>query len=480
MDRELIRAAAAALGVAVALAAAAPAEAGPTYTVEPCCNLCPQAGNRAAYTTKFLQSFSTLVQGSDGWLFRTDDDLRTSFGPDAEGLAALKRFVAALKQRGVQLVMVYQPSRGMMHTDKLPPNVRKQYNVDAARNGYAQALQRFRSLGITVPDLDQLVKNAGEGEYFYRGDHHWTPAGAERTALLTAETIRNMKAFAGIPQKTFTTQRTGIWGKRGTLQKAATQLCGHGYPDQYAPRFVTASEGSGDLFAEEGAPQITLTGTSNSDSAYNFAGFLEQALGVEVLNESVAGGGHEGALLQYLGSEAFRKNPPKILVWELETYHNLSKTMFYRQVTPLAGDGCQSRKPLLTRTVPLKGDPTEALFNGGGSVMTLPSRDHLLDVKFSDPGVKNFKGVVWYTNGSKETISIERSGYIDTAGRFVVELRSDGEWADRGFLSLDVLKPPGARAGTSVTSQLCASDSARAPAPVQPPPKPGHSRKRKT
>ena len=476
-----MRAALAALGVAAALAAAAPAaQAGPTYVVEPCCNLCPQAANRAAYTTKFLQSFSTLVQGKDGWLFRTDDDLRTSFGPDAEGSAALKRFVGALKQRGVQLVMVYQPSRGLMHADKLPPNIRKQYNVDAARNAYVQTLQRFRSLGIVVPDLDRLLKEPGKGDYFYRGDHHWTPEGAERTAQITAETIRDMKAFAGIPQKTFTTQRTGIWGKRGTLQKAATQLCGHGYPDQYAPRFVTASEGSGDLFGDESAPAITLTGTSNSDSAYNFAGFLEQALGVEVLNESVAGGGHEGALLQYLGGEAFRKSPPKILVWELETYHNLSKTMFYRQVTPLVGDGCQSRKPLLTRTAALKGESTEALFNGGGSVMSLPSGDHLLDVRFSDPGVKNFKGIVWYTNGSKETISIEHSDYIDTNGRFVVELRSDGEWANRGFLSLDVLKPPGVKAGTTVTSHICASDSAKAPAPPQPPPKPGHSRKRNT
>ena len=53
----------------------------------------------------------------------------------------------------------------------------------------------------------------------------------------------------------------------------------------------------------------------------------------------------------------------------------------------------------------------------------LRSADHIIDVKFSDPGVKNFKAVVWYTNGSKETISIEHSDYIETNGRFVVELR---------------------------------------------------------
>jgi alginate biosynthesis protein AlgX len=463
MGRQLIRAQAAGCVLVLGLAWAAPVRAEPLYVVEPCCQLCPQAASRSAYSTRFLQSFSTLVQGRDGWLFRTDDDLRTRFGPDAEGTAMLKRFHAALKRRGIELVMVYQPPRGLMHADKLPPATRRTYDPGAARAGYTQALQRFRALGITVPQLESLLQEPGE--YFYRGDHHWTPEGAERTAAVTAEAIRGLRAFAGIPQKKFTTERTGIWAKRGTLQKAASQLCGFGYPDQYTPRFVTSAEGGGDLFADEGAPQVTLVGTSNSDSAYNFSGFLSQALGVEVLNESVAGGGHEGALLQYLPSEAFQKSPPKILVWELEPYHNLSKTQFYRQAIPLVSNGCQGRRALLSRTASLKAGSTEALFNGGGSVQALRSAGHLIDVRFSDPAVKQFKAIVWYTNGSKETISIEHSDYADTGGRFVVELRSDPEWGDRTFLSMDVMRPEGAKSGTSVAAQLCARADAAPAAP---------------
>ena len=98
------------------------------------------AANRAAYSTRFLRSFSTLIQGKDGWLFRTDDDLRSSFGPDAAGYADLKRFNAALKARGTELVMVYQPSRGLMHPDKLPASARRQFNPEAARAAYRQAL----------------------------------------------------------------------------------------------------------------------------------------------------------------------------------------------------------------------------------------------------------------------------------------------------------------------------------------------------
>lgn len=473
MGRELIRAALAAAAAASLAAAAAPARAEPTYVVERCCDLCPQAANRAAYTTRFLQSFTTLLQGKDGWLFRTDDDLRTSFGPDAAGYAALRRFDAALKARGTELVMVYQPSRGLMHPDKLPASARRQFNPEAARAAYRHALQRFRALGITVPPLDHLFGE--DGAYFYRGDHHWTPEGARRTAQVVADTIRGLPQFAGIPRKKFTTEKVGIWAKRGTFQKAATQLCGHGYADQYEPRYVTAAEGGGDLFADEAAPQVTLVGTSNGDSAYNFAGFLSEALGVDILNESVAGGGHEGALLQYLPGPEFQRSPPKILVWELETYHNLSKDLFYRQVIPLVKGGCAGRKPVLSRAVPLKGESTEVLFNGAGAVQTLRSRDHVLDVRFGDPGVKQFKGIVWYTNGSKETISIEHSDYIETGGHFTVELRDDSEWGDRVFLSLDVLRPQGAPPGVTVSAQLCERDDAaparqpaRAPAPPQP------------
>jgi len=445
-----------ALAAAALLGAAAPVRAEPTYVVERCCDLCSRAASRDAYTTRFLRSFATLVQGRDGWLFRSDDDLRTRFGPDAQGYAALKRLRGALKARGTELVMVYQPPRGLMHADKLPAAARRHYDAGAARAAYAGTLERFRAIGITVPDLGQLLGEGGAEDFFYRGDHHWTPAGARRTAQVTAEAIRRMPAFAGIPKKAFTTERVGIWSKRGTLHKAAAQLCGHGYPDQYAPRFVTSAEGGGDLFADAGAPQVTLVGTSNSDSAYNFAGFLAEALGVEILNESVAGGGHEGALLRYLPGTAFQRSPPKILVWELEPYHNLSKSMFYRQVIPLVQDGCAGRRPVLSRSATLKGESAEVLFNGGGAVQTLRSRDHVLDVRFGDAGVREFKATVWYTNGSKETLSIEHSDYAETGGRFVVELRDDPGWGERVFLSLDVLRTADVKPGATVSAQLCA------------------------
>jgi len=88
------------------------------YDLEPCCDLCPAAKNAGNYNTKFLSLFSTLVEGQDDWLFRSDIELRNEFGPDGESLEALRRFNATLQaDKNVQLVLVYQPTRGLVHAN---------------------------------------------------------------------------------------------------------------------------------------------------------------------------------------------------------------------------------------------------------------------------------------------------------------------------------------------------------------------------
>jgi alginate biosynthesis protein AlgX len=448
--------------LALVLIGSKPAQAQPQYQVEPCCELCSRAGDPAAYTTKFLQSSKVLVQGKDGWLFRSEVDLRTRFGPDEHGHRELLRLRDALKRRGVDLVMVYQPPRGLMHKDKLPKAANASYAAKQAHASYSATLKRLRGLGIAVPPLDRLLGQKGEPDYFFRADHHWTPDGARRTAELVADTVSDLPSYKKLKRKQFVTKRTGVWDKSGTLHEVAERICGAGYADQWVNQYVTEADGEGDLLGDQGVPPVTLVGTSNSGSHYNFAGFLSEYLGVDILSFDVVGGGYDGALMSYLPTDEFQKTPPKILIWELAPYHNISKPQFYRQVVPLVGDGCRKKPAVLSRNVTLKPKgSTEALFNGGGQVLRLPGKHYQLDLQFSDPAVRELKAVVWYTNGSKETLSIEHSQYLDMPGRFVAELRTDGtNWGDRLFLSLDIHPAPGTPAGTSVSAKLCARDDA--------------------
>jgi alginate biosynthesis protein AlgX len=437
--------------------AAAADQAGfPEYRIDPCCSLCPAAQNPASYNTGFLESFRTLLAGDDGWLFRSEDDLKLEFGPDEHGLRQLARLRAALAARGVTLVMMLQPPRGLMHRAQLHADDRAHYNAELAQFSYVRTLQRLREAGIIVPDLEQLVYRPGE-DYFFRADHHWTPDGARRTAEIVAERIRELPAYAQVDQRAFATRADGLFRKRGTFHKAVQRMCGFGASPQYVRSYITepAEESDGAaLLGESAPPSITLVGTSNSDPAYNFAGFLSEYLSADVLNASIAGGGMDSSMLVYLGSREFREQPPRILIWELQPYHNLSDAEFYRQVIPTLDGGCDGRAATLSDERALRAGRNEVLFNGGGRVMDLAGGDYLLDVRFSDPDVRELEAVVWYTNGRRDTVSLQvPPGSND--GRFVFGLRDDGEWADWTFLSLDIHPVGGPAPGERIETRLC-------------------------
>ena len=91
----------------------------PHYNAESCCQLCPAAADNNNYQGSFLQSNYQIIEGQNGWLFRSQSDLKTDFVPNDDGLAMLSAFRKKLESRGSQVVLVYTPSRGLMHAAQL-------------------------------------------------------------------------------------------------------------------------------------------------------------------------------------------------------------------------------------------------------------------------------------------------------------------------------------------------------------------------
>lgn len=441
------------------LALASSAAATPQYQVRAIGPLCPAAQNPSNYNSKYLSFFSTLVQGQDDWLFRTRYDLRTDFGTTAEGYRQFKRLHDALKARGIELMIVYQPTRGLVNREKLTAEEKASFDYDLARQNYLQAVAELRKTGIWVPDLSPLFDEQGKDtDYYFKADHHWTPAGAERTAKLVAETMKQIPGFSEIPKKEFESKVTGLLPKAGTLHKTASGFCGVSYATQYVDRYetVAAGEAGGDeLFGDESNPQIALVGTSNSGPAYNFAGFLEQYSGADVLNMAVSGGGFDSALLQYMSSQEFHDSPPRILVWEFATHYDLAQQSFYRQAVPLVNNGCEGRPAVMKKRVTLKPGSNEVLVNGADQLRTLAARDYLVDLTFSDPGVHQSMATIWYLNGRRENFKIEQSDRVDTGGRYVFELRNDADWRDLNVLAMEIHSPENMPAQLSVEATLC-------------------------
>ena len=457
------------LGVALAgtsATASAEASTAPHYQVQRIGPLCPLARDPAAYNSKYLSFFTTLVQGQGDWLFRSRYDLRTDFGTTAQGYRQFKRLRDALKRKGVELMVVYQPTRGLVNRQYLTAEEKANFDFDLAKRNYLQAVAELRKTGIWVTDLSPLFDEQGvDTDYYFKADHHWTPAGAERTAKLVAETLKQIPGFADIAHSEYASKNIGLLGKDGTLHKTAANFCGTTYATQYVKRYSTEPVGEADsdsLFGDADTPKITLVGTSNSGPAYNFAGFLQQHSGAEVLNMAVSGGGFDSALLQYMSSQEFHDDPPKILIWEFATHYDLAQASFYRQAVPLVDNGCVGRPAVLHNKVTLKPGANEILVNGKNQApRDLRGGDYQVDLRFSDPDVHEAQATIWYLTGRREKFKLEQSDRVDTGGRYVFELRNEPDWVDLNLLGLDIQSPENMPANLSVEATLCKRPSAQ-------------------
>ncbi len=437
----------------------------PVYNFEECCAICPQTENPASYENGFLKEFKFLKEANNGWLFRTEIDWKTQFGPSPERYAELKRFNDTLKAKGVQLVLVYVPTRGLMHGDKLTEAQKNNFPLQQAREQYKNTLMRLRTTGTIVPDLSLMFAKEHDN-FFFKRDHHWTSYGARLTAEIVAEEIKKQRVYASIPRMEFQTQVSGVLRRIGTHQTAYKKICAYDIGDQVIDAFTTESSGAeADLFGES-KTDVTLVGTSNSKGAmeYNFAGFLKQNMSIDIDNVAMAGARYDGALIQYLPTEDFQKNPPKILIWEVPGQYSLDNELFYRQVIPLITNGCTSKNVLIEKSTQLtqslsgENTPTEILFNGGGKLLKLNGNNHVIDLQFSDPTVKEIEATVWYINGRKELIRTKVANRVNNKGRFVFELKRDGEWKNMNFLSLDLARLTSYSKDLKVKATLCEAE----------------------
>ena len=430
----------------------------PTYKAAPCCSLCPRAADPEAYVTRFMATNRLTIQGRDDWLFRTEVDLDTQFTLGEGTYAALGRFVKALNARGVQVVLLDLPRRGLLASDQLLPADRARYDARTALANYRRALQRFRDVGFIVPDYGKLIEKTDGTEYYFRRDGHWTPDGARRTADLIAETVKALPLYATLRKKTFTTKRQGLTRHPGVLAIVASQICGGNYPAEVVHGYVTSPEES-DLFGEDPLPEITLVGTSfSATSTYHFAGFLQQALQTDVLNAALTGGNFDGALAQYLPTDAFQESPPKLMIWEFAHPQIAAvNPAQFRRLRPLVDNGCVGKDPLLQNEVKIGSDDglTEVLFNGGGRILSVPSRELIVDLQFEDPAVSEIIAESWYLDGRHEALRVHLNDYTRANGRFAIELDHAPELAEQPLIDLRVQIVTRLAAPTSVKASLC-------------------------
>ncbi len=389
---------------------------------------CQALRDEKAYGKKY-DSYLYMVEGKNGWVFRSQADFINQFKVTPKGLATFKTLSDDLKKRGIDLVIAYIPLRGMASPAVLPTNdpLVKGYDINAARKAYADYLVNVNKLGLHIVGTPAM--KAGEN-YFYKADQHWSTQGAHEMAEAVAAYVKTLPSYKGIKQTAFKTTVKQQTSFDGTFNEALKGMCNLTMPPEKGVETVTTAEGgvSGlSLFGKQDSPSVVLVGTSNSkkdQNDANFEGALKETLSTDVYNAAITGGGLDDSMVAYLSSPEFAQHPPKILIWEMPAYYNLEgdqakKTL--RQIIPIAYGVC---KTPLAESGDIKITEEKPILIKGLAPKKLVAENVYAYLKFKEPVKKNFSLTFFNGSNTKQSIRFSRSRLYPYSGGYFYSPKS--------------------------------------------------------
>lgn len=397
------------------------------------------------------KSYKKLVDGKDGWVFRTQTDFREKFELNSAGMKRFSRIHQAFKDQNIDLVIALLPTRGMMHSEYV---VSDMYDDRKAWNSYNKLTQQMRNIGISVATVSP---NQSSKSFFYKLDHHWSPIGAQIMAQSVAEQVKQLSAYKGLNKNVFVTENTGQGVHQGTLAQFINKQCGVSFSGENVDLYKTAIEVSGEdeLFGDTQPAEIVLIGTSNSTqsaSKANFIGFLKEYIGVNVDNRAISGGGADMAFYQWLSSDDYKNNKPKIIVWEIPVYQDFDGESFFRQLIPSIYGGCTGKELFIDE---FEVSKTVTLFDAVWGV-DIEHKRLYAKLKFSDVKLNKLRAVTKYSNDKKDVQGLRRSKFYKTDGVFFYEF--DNQREENEKIKEFSLTLPETLTGT-VKAELCAYPS---------------------
>ncbi len=392
-------------------------------TSAPAAPLCDAFASAETMPSKYRKLAPVLSDGPADWII-TADQMKTDYAPDAEAAALLAHIAAAFEARGTRLAIVMAPPRPVVAgQDKLDALAGGDagYDVAAVTASFGQMIDTVRSAGIIAPDLAKVATGdaALRASYYYPHDTHWTPQGAAFSAVALAQEVlaAGLPAFAGSTLTLPDPAGPEAHAEKGSLAQMARAVCGAEIA-KVTHQIPVFAKGDLGLLDDTGArPRILLAGSSFSNryqnDAYRVAEAISGALGADVVNHSVSGGGAIGALEGVIASGLLDAEAPfDLVVWELPYTQGLRSVGMLRQ---LLGALEFSRD---------RAVHAAAQADGSGKVkVALKGADaRLLAFEAPSAQLTRMKVDLRFVDGSKTTLSLARSAHVPAG------LRSDW-WA---------------------------------------------------
>lgn len=331
-------------------------------------SLCKKLSDSKTYEKD--KDFKTVIAGKDGWIYRSDFDLKQDdFQLSEWSLTSFQRLSQAFEKHGTKLTIMMIPTRGIVGYTHLLPPYAEQYDQGKAKAGYLKILDDLRGVGITVADTSTVDTIPG---FFLKRDNHWTAEGAKFSAQKMADAIKALPLYQTLRKTNFQTTSEIPSEKKeanDNFLEFIEENCGEMPPHEYIETIYTTSpvskEGANeqDLLGESAAPEVVLLGTSNSTepepSYANFAGFLKESLSLDIKNESIQGGSMRGAIGNYVLTGDYAKSNPKLIIWELSAHYGFDQKATFREIIPAIYGECSDQDAIVSASGELTGISTE-------------------------------------------------------------------------------------------------------------------------
>jgi alginate O-acetyltransferase complex protein AlgJ len=276
-------------------------------------------------------------RGSSGWLF-LGDELTVHDQPQlnvAQRKVDVLKVQKTLAAKGIKLLVVVVPDKSRIEASHLGMLHRPARYASRS----SQWVGELKLAGVEALDLTETLSafKQKNGAAFLKSDSHWTEQGAEAAARSVSAEVLRLKIVA-TPTQGLTVDKRIVTNRPGDLIRLAgvewlfdtlqpqqdlaqESIFKVGSKAQEKSTLGTASAASAsaqtdDLFGDADLPNVVVIGTSFSRTS-NFVPFIEKELNAKIANLARNGGDFSGAMNTYLSSVAFKKTPPKLVIWEI-------------------------------------------------------------------------------------------------------------------------------------------------------------------
>ena len=253
-----------------------------------------------------------VVIGSQGQLF-TAEEFTVSRDRDAllrQNLSAISDVATTLADDNVGLVIALVPAKARMLAADIYPA--------ANASLYDDVLAHFSAQGLNAPDLRTALSAP---ESYLKTDTHWSPEGTRGVAEILSAAIPKRLTHKG-----FQTRKADTIDHQGDLTRYIPGQKVHESVATYETFVPGASTNSNSLFGDETIDTVLIGTSYSANPLWHFEGHLKSALQSEVLNLADEGQGPFSVMLNWLGSDAYKSDKPKLVIWEIpERYMVLSE-----------------------------------------------------------------------------------------------------------------------------------------------------------